>query len=146
MWFRLIRVSSDLSDSCFAKNGIADRRVSLSFFLSLSPPGTGKISKIGRSFARARDYDAMGGDVSCRSLLLELILVAFLESKLTSSARPLCFFHPFHLLCSAPSPDQVRPMPDRRASEASRGRPHRFSSRDRRDQLEDSGIFGFVRW
>jgi RuvB-like protein 2 len=27
--------------------------------------GTGKISKLGRSFARARDYDAMGADVRC---------------------------------------------------------------------------------
>lgn len=26
--------------------------------------GTGKISKLGRSFTRARDYDAMGADVS----------------------------------------------------------------------------------
>lgn len=25
---------------------------------------TGKITKVGRSFARARDYDAMGADVS----------------------------------------------------------------------------------
>lgn len=26
---------------------------------------TGKISKLGRSFTRARDYDAMGADVRC---------------------------------------------------------------------------------
>ena len=29
---------------------------------------SGKISKLGRSFARSRDYDAMGADVSCVSL------------------------------------------------------------------------------
>lgn len=28
---------------------------------------TGKITKVGRSFARARDYDAMGADVSISS-------------------------------------------------------------------------------
>jgi RuvB-like protein 2 len=28
---------------------------------------TGKISKLGRSYTRARDYDAMGADVSNRS-------------------------------------------------------------------------------
>ena len=26
---------------------------------------SGRISKLGRSFGRAKDYDAMGGDVSC---------------------------------------------------------------------------------
>ena len=36
---------------------------------------TGKISKLGRSFTRARDYDAMGADVR-RALSLSLLLLA----------------------------------------------------------------------
>ena len=35
---------------------------------------TGKISKLGRSFTRARDYDAMGPQVSSLSLCLSLSL------------------------------------------------------------------------
>lgn len=35
--------------------------------------GTGKISKLGRSFTRARDYDAMGADVSFAELSLRLV-------------------------------------------------------------------------
>jgi RuvB-like protein 2 len=30
---------------------------------------SGKVSKLGRSFARSRDYDAMGADVCCRIFL-----------------------------------------------------------------------------
>ena len=35
---------------------------------------SGKISKLGRSFARSRDYDAMGADVCCHIPLLACVL------------------------------------------------------------------------
>jgi DNA helicase TIP49 (TBP-interacting protein) len=37
---------------------------------------SGKVSKLGRSFARSRDYDAMGADV--RSTVLLLLFLVFL--------------------------------------------------------------------
>lgn len=40
---------------------------------------TGKISKLGRSFTRARDYDAMGAQVSC-SCHVNKISVSFIHS------------------------------------------------------------------
>lgn len=43
---------------------LVEARLLISFLcMSIDLVGTGKISKIGRSFARARDYDAMGADV-----------------------------------------------------------------------------------
>jgi len=49
---------------------------------------TGKISKLGRSFTRARDYDAMGADVSSDSLrhpfLLEKLMVRNCSRRLNS--------------------------------------------------------------
>jgi len=41
---------------------------------------SGKISKLGRSFARSRDYDAMGADVSCKALLIPAYLT-FVQTK-----------------------------------------------------------------
>lgn len=37
---------------------------------------SGRISKLGRSFGRAKDYDAMGADVSCGATGNETILKA----------------------------------------------------------------------
>lgn len=34
---------------------------------------TGKITKLGRSFTRARDYDAMGAQVCCHSAKIVLL-------------------------------------------------------------------------
>jgi hypothetical protein len=50
--------------------------------------GTGKISKLGRSFTRARDYDAMGADVSSiHSLLTFDINDLELADKICSMPR-----------------------------------------------------------
>jgi RuvB-like protein 2 len=68
----------------------------------------GRVTKLGRSFARSRDYDAMGADV-CYALALPH------AHMLTQRA------------------DQVRAVPGRRGPEAQGGRPHRLAPRDRRD-------------
>ena len=67
---------------------------------------TGKISKLGRSFTRARDYDAMGADVSWGS-----------SSQLGGSQL-------MTLLCT----DEIRTMPRRRVASQERSRPHRITS------------------
>ena len=62
---------------------------------------SGKVSKLGRSFARSRDYDAMGADV-CPS-------VSFLGSLMTGL-------------------DQICPVPRRRDTETKRSCPYGISS------------------
>lgn len=64
---------------------------------------SGKITKLGRSFARSRDYDAMGADV--RVFMLR-------DRFLTSMA------------------DQICPVPRRRDSKAQRSRAHHFFARN----------------
>ena len=81
--------------------------------------GTGKISKLGRSFTRARDYDAMGADVS-RTHPIDTVV------------RPKMIFQ-----CLA---DQVRTMSGGRAPGPERSCPHCLAARDRRDQLADTGL------
>lgn len=70
---------------------------------------TGRISKIGRSFSRARDYDAMGADVRIR---------------LSPSVR-------LHTIRT----DQICAMPVWRASSPQNRHSHRLTARDRRYQL-----------
>ena len=41
---------------------------------------SGKITKLGRSFARARDYDAMGADVCSSFSPLSVVLISLLPS------------------------------------------------------------------
>lgn len=64
---------------------------------------SGKVSKLGRSFARSRDYDAMGADVGI--YFLNAFVVLFLK-----------YF-----------PDKIRSMSRRRNSEAQRSRSHSLS-------------------
>jgi len=61
---------------------------------------TGKISKLGRSFTRARDYDAMGADVR-RALSLSLLLALELLSP-CSRADPKSLHARRPSSCSAP--------------------------------------------
>lgn len=63
----------------------------------------GKISKLGRSFTRARDYDAMGADVS-------LLPNVFAQRTLIVSL------------------DKIRSVSRRRAAGSQRSRPYRLSS------------------
>lgn len=60
---------------------------------------SGKITKLGRSFARSRDYDAMGADVRVFSLLATPLLIGITTDK-------ICF------------------MPRGRNSKTERSRPH----------------------
>lgn len=62
---------------------------------------SGKVSKLGRSFARSRDYDAMGADVRPS--------VSFLGSLMTGL-------------------DQICPLPRRRDTETKRGCPYGISA------------------
>ena len=87
---------------------------------------SGRIIKLGRSYGRARDYDALGADVSPR--------MATLYPK-QSTDRGFCW-----------SVDQVCPMPRWRASNAKRGATHGITSRDRRHQQQKSRIPRVVRW
>ena len=48
--------------------------------------GTGKISKLGRSFTRARDYDAMGSDVRVIPLGLRTRLISCFRRPSSFSA------------------------------------------------------------
>ena len=82
---------------------------------------TGRISKLGRSFGRARDYDAMGADVSHQ-----------LPPTVSCSVR------------SDAGLDQIRPMPRGRASAQERSSSHRVIARNRCHQFQDTGIFGSV--
>src|SRR6266404_7614827 len=69
---------------------------------------SGKITKLGRSFARARDYDAMGADVCVYSCFLPLFL---------------------HRLFP---PDQICAVSRRRGPETKGSRSYGLSPRDRR--------------
>ena len=66
---------------------------------------SGKVSKLGRSFARSRDYDAMGADVR--------ILASW--PSWPSDADPVV------VMCYS---DQVRSMPRRRDPKTQRSRSH----------------------
>jgi len=68
---------------------------------------SGKVTKLGRSFAQSRDYDAMGADVR--------LLPPFFLLKLA------------HSLVTSPCADKIRPMPRRRNSKTKRGRSHSFA-------------------
>ena len=65
---------------------------------------SGRISKLGRSFGRAKDYDAMGADVG--------VLVQLNDTELIKRVDPLC--------C----------MPRRRAPDAEGGGAYRVAARD----------------
>jgi hypothetical protein len=65
---------------------------------------SGRISKLGRSFGRAKDYDAMGADVGYHGEVR--------ESVLTTGS------------------DQVCAMSRRRTADAQRGCPHRLAARN----------------
>ena len=73
---------------------------------------SGKVTKLGRSFARSRDYDAMGADVL-------LFAFAFYFQSLTNG---------YYLT------DKIRTMPRRRDTKTKRGGAYCISSRDRRHQ------------
>lgn len=81
--------------------------------------GTGKISKLGRSLGRARDYDAMGADVGFFFLLLLLLLLRF--AIVISELRDDTDFFRF-LACSLQNStktntiDEIRTMSRRRTS------------------------------
>ena len=66
---------------------------------------SGRISKLGRSFARSRDYDAMGADVSISSWKISVPLL----NELTDA-----------------SPDEIRPMSRRRTAKTEGTCPHRL--------------------
>lgn len=85
---------------------------------------SGRISKLGRSFARSRDYDAMGADVRASSLEM-------LSALLTSAVI-------LHI-------DQVCAMSRGRTAETQGGGPYRVFTRDRRYQQQDTGLPCFVR-
>lgn len=70
---------------------------------------SGKVTKLGRSFAQSRDYDAMGADVRP----LPPSSTSFDHTGLT---QPVLLLFP----CA----DKIRPMPRRRDSETKRGRSH----------------------
>ena len=50
---------------------------------------SGKVSKLGRSFARSRDYDAMGADVgvNCKLLLVDLTDGVYIDEICSMSRR-----------------------------------------------------------
>lgn len=50
---------------------------------------SGRISKLGRSFGRAKDYDAMGADVSRRHVPLLHFTIA-VRAAADHSADPIC--------------------------------------------------------
>jgi hypothetical protein len=83
---------------------------------------SGKINKLGRSFARSRDYDAMGADVC-----------------------PIFQIHLNELVLTITFSDEIRAMPRRRDPKTQRSRAHRFSSRNRRDQQPHARFLGSVR-
>jgi len=68
---------------------------------------SGKVTKLGRSFAQSRDYDAMGADVRPH------LLPPYIFAKLTHSP-----------LVTSPCSDKIRPMPRRRNPKTKRGRSH----------------------
>lgn len=70
---------------------------------------TGRITKLGRSFTRARDYDAMGSDVRFN----------------------YCILCQAHITQENNSADQICPMPGRRITEAQRSCTYRVASRNR---------------
>jgi DNA helicase TIP49 (TBP-interacting protein) len=80
---------------------------------------SGKITKLGRSFARSRDYDAMGADV-----------------------RPS--FDP--LRSNNIVTDKICPMPRGRNPKTKRGGPHRLTTRNRRYKQSDSRFPRAIRW
>jgi DNA helicase TIP49 (TBP-interacting protein) len=65
---------------------------------------SGKVSKLGRSFARSRDYDAMGADVRSSTPW-------FVSSQMTR-------------------PDEIRSVPRWRDTKAKRSRSYSISARD----------------
>ena len=65
---------------------------------------SGKVSKLGRSFARSRDYDAMGADVRSSTL-------SFVSSQMTG-------------------PDKICSVPRWRDTEAKRSRSYSIPARD----------------
>jgi len=79
---------------------------------------SGKVTKLGRSFAMSRDYDAMGADVS----------LSMPQSKNKKKAK------------TKPFVDQIRPMSRRRNPKTQGSNPHRLSSRNRRNQLTHSRL------
>lgn len=87
--------------------------------------GSGRITKLGISFARAHEYDATGSTVRRR-----------IFGK---------FFFPAALIALG-FLDTIRSMSRRRAAEASRHRSHRHTARDRRDQLANAGFPCAVCW
>ena len=80
---------------------------------------SGRISKLGRSFGRAKDYDAMGADVS---------LLRLCRSRADGWIA-----------------DPVRGLSGRRATDEEGGRPYRLITRNRRHQFQNSGIPGPLR-
>lgn len=75
---------------------------------------SGKVSKLGRSFARSRDYDAMGADVSFARLVQ---------------------VHVFTYIS-----DEICTMPRRRNPKTQGGCPHRLPSRNRRHQQPNARL------
>lgn len=53
---------------------------------------SGRITKLGRSFTRARDYDAMGSDVSIT--LIQYLEIIMLFTQFISNDRPNLFNAP----------------------------------------------------
>lgn len=49
---------------------------------------SGRISKLGRSYARARDYDAMGSDVSCENEQTDNLIFLMLLNRPNSFNVP----------------------------------------------------------
>lgn len=87
---------------------------------------TGKISKLGRSFTRARDYDAMGADVSSKFLRHALLLEKLTQEMVLT--------------------DKIRSMSRRRATSQEGGCTYCITTRNRCHQLENSRFLGSLRW
>lgn len=81
---------------------------------------SGRISKLGRSFGRAKDYDAMGADVSW---------ILFVARG-----------------AGADRPDSICRLSRRGVATPEGGRPHSLAARDRRHQLEDARLLGAICW
>jgi hypothetical protein len=83
---------------------------------------SGKITRLGRSFARSRDYDAMGA----RTCMFTSPFLLYMWQSLSTG-------------CACRRDHQICAVPGRGAAEAEGGRPRRHAARDRRHQLQDAG-------
>lgn len=99
---------------------------------------TGKITKLGRSFTRARDYDAMGAQVS----LHKIHWCPFISQNHENYCRRVTVLTSVLQTFA----DTVCTVPRGGAAEEEGGGPHSVSARDRRHQQPHAGLPGSVLW